>query len=261
MHGVSIDITRRKQLEERFRRVVDVAPVGLMILRQTGTIDLVNPWIETTFGYGHQELIGQSIHSILPRCACLSDGQGSFCLTDSIATGRMAGLKSTGRRANGTEIQLEIGADAIQTMNGSGVEILLTMIDITDRERSQRSLAQERAFLRQVIDIDPNLIFAKDRQGRFTLANQAVADIYGTTVQDLIGKTDADFNSDPEEVEHFRRVDIEVMDSLNERRVPEEQITDASGKIHYLQTVKRPHCRTGQCGAPTARNGHGYYSS
>ena len=30
------------------------------------------------------------------------------------------------------------------------------------------------------------------------------------------------------------------MDSLNERTVPEERITDASGRIRYLQTVKRP---------------------
>src|SRR5918999_5362597 len=29
---------------------------------------------------------------------------------------------------------------------------------------------------------------------RFTLANKAVADAYGTTVENLIGKTDADFN-------------------------------------------------------------------
>ncbi len=241
LHGVSIDISARKQLEERFRRVVDVAPVGLMILGQAGTIELVNPWIESTFGYGNGKLIGQHIHALFPRSARHRlDGEGSFCVADSITAGRMAGLKSTGRRADGSELELEIRADSVPAMNGSGAQILVTMIDITERERSQRALAQERAFLRQVIDIDPNLIFAKDRQGRFTLANQAVADIYGTTVQDLIGKTDADFNSKPEEVAHFRQVDTEVMDSLDERRVAEEEITDVHGRVHFLQTVKRP---------------------
>ena len=58
--------------------------------------------------------------------------------------------------------------------------------------------------------------------------------------QDLIGKTDADFNSKPEEVAQFRRIDVDVMESLSERRIAEEEITDASGKVHVLQTVKRP---------------------
>ena len=102
------------------------------------------------------------------------------------------------------------------------------------------TLEKEREFLRQVIDIDPNFIFAKDREGRFTLVNQAVADAYGTTVEDLIGKTDADFNLNREEVEFFHRMDLEVIDTLKERFIPEEHLTDAQGNVRWLQTVKRP---------------------
>lgn len=112
--------------------------------------------------------------------------------------------------------------------------------DITERKERDALLTRERAFLRQVLDIDPSLIFAKDRQGRFTLANRAVADIYGTTVDDIVGKTDADFNRQAEEVEAFRRADVEVMDTLQERFIAEEHITDADGRGHWLQTVKRP---------------------
>jgi PAS domain-containing protein len=70
--------------------------------------------------------------------------------------------------------------------------------------------------------------------------NQAVADAYGTTVEDLIGKTDADFNPNREEVEFFHRMDLEVMDTLKERFIPEEHLTDAQGEVRWLQTVKRP---------------------
>jgi PAS domain S-box-containing protein len=114
------------------------------------------------------------------------------------------------------------------------------MIDVTERKQIEAMLKQERAFLRQVIDIDPSFIFAKDREGRFTLVNQAVADAYGTTVENVIGKTDADFNPNREEVEFFHRMDLEVIDTLQERFIPEERITDAQGKIRWLQTVKRP---------------------
>jgi PAS domain-containing protein len=55
-------------------------------------------------------------------------------------------------------------------------------------ERSRVALTAERRFLRQVIDINPNFVFAKDRQGRFTLVNQAVADVYGTSIDQLVGK-------------------------------------------------------------------------
>jgi len=108
------------------------------------------------------------------------------------------------------------------------------------REELERAQTEQRAFLRQVIDLDRNFIFAKDREGRFTLVNQAVAEAYGTSVEQLIGKSDHDFNPNREDVEHFRQDDLEVMDSLTDKFVAEESITDASGKVRWLQTVKRP---------------------
>jgi len=101
-------------------------------------------------------------------------------------------------------------------------------------------LAEQRAFLRQVIDLDPNFIFAKDREGRFTLVNQAIAEAYGTSVDGLLGKRDADFNPNEGEVEQFRRDDLEVMDTLKEKFIPEEVITDAGGQARWMQTIKRP---------------------
>ncbi len=109
-----------------------------------------------------------------------------------------------------------------------------------ERKRTEEVLEAQQRFLRQVIDINPNFVFAKDREGRFTLVNEAVADIYGTTVENLLGKTDEDFNPNVEEVEFFRQMDLEVMDSQQERFIAEEVISDAIGKLHYLQTVKRP---------------------
>ncbi|MGE0468986.1 MAG: PAS domain S-box protein [Nitrospira sp.] len=112
--------------------------------------------------------------------------------------------------------------------------------DRTTRKQAEEAVRSARDFLRQVINIDPHFIFAKDRGGRFTMVNQAVADAYGTTIEDLIGKTDADFNPNWTEVEFFLQMDREVMDSKKERFIPEEVITDATGKKRWLQTIKRP---------------------
>jgi PAS domain S-box-containing protein len=112
--------------------------------------------------------------------------------------------------------------------------------EVAERALAEDELARQRSFLRQVIDLNPNFIFAKDREGRFTLVNQAVAEAYGTSVEDMLGKTDADFNANREEVEWFRRGDLEVMDTLEEKFIPEEVITDARGHQRWLQTIKRP---------------------
>jgi PAS domain S-box-containing protein len=116
----------------------------------------------------------------------------------------------------------------------------LTRVEQRERLAHERALERQRAFLYQVIDINPHLVFAKDRAGRFTLVNQAAAALYGTTVEALIGRTDADFNRNPEEVAHFRRDDLAVMDSGTERVIEEESITDAAGRQRWLRTIKRP---------------------
>ncbi len=124
--------------------------------------------------------------------------------------------------------------------DGRPIRLRGFLLDITERKLAEQALDKERQFLRQVIDVDPNFVFAKDRNGRFTLVNQAFADAHGTTVEDMIGKTDWEVNSNHEDVAFFRQVDAEVFDTLQERFIPEERMTDAHGRVRWLQTVKRP---------------------
>jgi PAS domain S-box-containing protein len=95
-------------------------------------------------------------------------------------------------------------------------------------------------LLRQIIDINPSFIFVKDHELRFVIVNQAVARAYGTTVENLIGKTDADFSTNKEELEAFRRDDLDVLRTGCEKFIAEETITDATGAVRCLSTIKRP---------------------
>ncbi|MEM7582189.1 MAG: response regulator [Acidobacteriota bacterium] len=110
-------------------------------------------------------------------------------------------------------------------------------------EENQRTLRESEARLRQVIDLVPHFIFAKDRDGRFNLANQAVANAYGTTVDRLLGRTDAEFASSEEEAKSFRADDLEVIKSGRAKVIPEEQVTDSEGRVRHLQTTKIPFTR------------------
>ncbi len=136
-----------------------------------------------------------------------------------------------------------IYCDAVHEFSADEVRLAQTIANhvafAIGSQRRRQAVEEQRSFLSQVLEINPNLTFAKDREGRFTLANPAVAELYGTSVEYLLGQTDADFNPNREEVEHFRKVDLEVMDTLREH-VCEEAVTDYRGRVHWLYTVKRP---------------------
>ncbi len=93
------------------------------------------------------------------------------------------------------------------------------------------------AFLQHLLDLNPNFFFVRDREGRFVFVNKALADAYGTTVEAMIGKTDADFNVNPKEVDAIRRGDLEVMESLQNRFIPESPILRHG---RWVQTTKLP---------------------
>jgi PAS domain S-box-containing protein len=118
--------------------------------------------------------------------------------------------------------------------------LFLVISDITEQKQVEESLKEQQSFLRQIIDLNPNLIFVKDRDSRFVLGNHALAQIYGTTVEDLIGKSDADFTPDPEQAERFHLDDLRVMDSVQESVMPDRPLTDAQGGLHWVQAIKRP---------------------
>jgi PAS domain S-box-containing protein len=107
--------------------------------------------------------------------------------------------------------------------------------------RQRRTLDYQQMLLNTVIDTAPSLIFVKDWEGRFVLANRASAEVYGTTVEALVGKSDADFNPNRAEVEHFLQDDREVMRTQRPRLITEEPVTNPqTGITRYFQTIKVP---------------------
>ena len=70
-----------------------------------------------------------------------------------------------------------------------------------------RLLKNNEMLLRKVIDNNPNLIYIKEANGQYVLVNKKMADFFGLSVDEIVGKTDKDLAPtilfDQEEVNKF----------------------------------------------------------
>ncbi len=226
-----------RESEERFRTLYENSTIGLYRTTPDGRILLANPALVRMLGYSSFD--GLAVRN-LENEGFEPSYERSHFLGMIEKEGEVKEFEAAWTRRDGTAIFVRESARAIRDPHGKTIYYDGTIEDITEHKRTEKAFKKQSEFFRKVIDLNPSFIFAKDRQGRFTLVNQAVADAYGTTVENLLGKTDADFNPNKDEVEFFRRMDLEVMDSKQVRFIPEEKITDASGKLRWLQTVKIP---------------------
>ena len=114
--------------------------------------------------------------------------------------------------------------------------------DVTELIAAEHALGRERDLLRTLMDGLPDLVFVKDREGRFITVNQALATFFGAqTPEDLVGKTDFEFV--PEELARsFVEDDQRVMASGEPLIAREEPNEDSSGNVSYFLTTKVPLC-------------------
>jgi PAS domain S-box-containing protein len=107
-----------------------------------------------------------------------------------------------------------------------------------DRVESRRRYAER--LLRQIIDLDPNCIFVKDREGRIVLANAAAAQIYGMSVEALVGTLHSQHHRDAAELERMLADDREVLESGRAKVSPEASFVDSEGRRRTLHITKIP---------------------
>jgi PAS domain S-box-containing protein len=139
------ELTRLNQTlaknEERFRRVVEAAPNAIVMIGAGGQIEMVNTQAERMFDYPRAELLGQPVEMLLPaRFRAQHPGlrSGFFAQPQSRAMG--AGRDLFGLRRDGSEFQVEIGLNPIETEEGAMV--LSAIVDISARVQLEAQLRQ-----------------------------------------------------------------------------------------------------------------------
>jgi diguanylate cyclase (GGDEF)-like protein/PAS domain S-box-containing protein len=113
-------------------------------------------------------------------------------------------------------------------------------VELLARLNSQGNWHDERILLRALIDEVPDLLFAKDHNSRFIVANEATAiDLGLGTPDDLIGKSDADFYP-PELAQKYLAEEQRVISSGQAIIDQEECSFDRSAGEKWLSVTKVP---------------------
>ena len=132
-----------------------------------------------------------------------------------------------------TELPFYAGNGKVAGLVGSGR-------DITERKKVEESLAYERNLLRTLIDNLPDLIYVKDTERRFLIANKALAEVLGvSSPEQLIGKTVFDFY--PEDIARAcDESDQAVLQTGHPLINFEEALHDPTGKTEWVLTTLVP---------------------
>ncbi len=127
--------------------------------------------------------------------------------------------------------------DIVNAMNQIGTEIGR----VFERDRAAKQLLHSEQQMRQIIDNSPLWIYVKDSQGRYVLANEAIASFYDMTASELVGKRQEDVYPYPEITRRIKETDREVVESLQSKIFPEWPIKTRDGDERIMRLVKMPY--------------------
>src|SRR5574341_282735 len=123
-----------RKSEVRFRRALEAAPDGVLLVRPDGAIVVANEQAGRIFGYDPEDLIGLHVEELVPAHFRRAQGHQRQEFLQAGAS-REIGARQTlsGPRKDGTEFPVEIGLSPLKTPEG--LLVYCSVRDITERRR------------------------------------------------------------------------------------------------------------------------------
>lgn len=221
-----------EETRDRYAKLYDFAPVGYLTLDETGRILEINLTGAAMLGVERANIVGK------PFAGRLSDGdipvffhhlRQVFLSPGNIVT--VLSINPDGQRGY---IRLESAAVLSETRTCRTV-----ITNITEQKCMALALQQAHTEQEVLLSAIPAIVFYKDLDLRFVAVSRMLADFFGRTVADVLGKTD--FELLPHELaEDFQHISREVLKSGTLKAGIEKRLTDAHGNKIYLSTVLAP---------------------
>jgi PAS domain S-box-containing protein len=119
--------------------------------------------------------------------------------------------------------------------------ILITMLDITQRKKSEEALEKSQAMVTSILNSVPQSVFWKDLNRVYLGCNEVFARAVGLERTDeIVGKTDYDLPWPRNEADAYRADDHEVMTLNQAKRHIFESLQQADGTRLLIETTKVP---------------------
>ena len=138
----------QRRLEDQFRKVIEFAPDAFLLLDREGKIVQVNTRVEQMFGYHREELIGQSVQTLIPER--LHKNFAAFRRDYLYHPRRLPTPESTPcMRKDASEFFAEINLSPLNTRHST--LSMAVVRDVTFRRNAEMELRTSRQRLRELM--------------------------------------------------------------------------------------------------------------
>ncbi|EPR35422.1 PAS/PAC sensor hybrid histidine kinase [Alkalidesulfovibrio alkalitolerans DSM 16529] len=226
-----------KRSESRYRAILEDQTELICRYLPDGRLSYVNEAYARYYGKTRAELINRNFIPDIPAedLRCILQKTGALSPQSPVTE-----FEHRIRMEDGSVRWQRWTHRAVFSAAGELAEYQAVGRDVTKRKEVEVELEEQRRFLRLIIDSLPNPIFVKDDQGRYALVNKAMAELYGSTPEEMIGREGADFNANLDELARFRKEDEMVLASGKILRVPQKTITSSTGEKRWFTKTKIP---------------------
>jgi PAS domain S-box-containing protein len=138
--GARLDITKRKEAEEKLRIYLDAAPDAIVICNAAGQIKMVNEQFEADFGFTRQEIEGKPLSLLIPDA---SADRHENLVRSYVNNPQTRGFKGTGmalpaRNKNGQTFPAEIRLSP--QMTADGLVVIASVRNVSMQKKISKEL-------------------------------------------------------------------------------------------------------------------------
>jgi len=175
-----------RESEERFRLMIDEAPIGMALVSLDGRFTRVNRELCEIVGYSAEELTKLTFEDITHE----DDLAADVALANKLQRGEIPRYQLEKRylRKDGTTVDVMLSASILRDRHGAPVHYVAQMLDITERKRAEEALRTSERDFRSLAESMPQIVWATTPDGLNIYFNQQWMDYTGLTIEESLGE-------------------------------------------------------------------------